>query len=392
LFQHVFDKSVGYTEPYPDYHEALVVDNKDPDGLERLKVRVPEFHGVGTGQNDTPDDLLPWAAKLRLAFRGADVRDTDQGFSESSDIESDQPQDPGPPTSYGGTGSIPSPPVWPGSASEHLCDLPSIRPDKNTIPAGLFGVPRIGTRVLVIPRRYNINSLVWFLEPADGGSLLGIPNYPFTYGYVDENGNTAYIDTQDSSLNLVQFGDAYITITGNVCLTIGGNANIHIYGNANLTVDQNVNAQVGGNFTANIVGNSDTTVGGNQTSTVMGSSTNTVAGSQNNSVAGSQTNFVGGDQTSTVGGSQTSLIGGDQTAIVGGSQDAIVGGDSNQMIGGSANQFVGGDSNIATAGNTSLLTGGDLTTLTGTTTMLSAGPTVILGNPVYVGDWSLGGL
>lgn len=288
MIQPLFDKQAGYSQHYLDWYEALVVDNHDPDGLERLKVRVLEFHGDGTGDNDTPDDILPWAAKMRMAFRGADVTEVSHA---GDDAPQDTPEDPGPPTGYGGVGNVVPNDGWP-TDSEHLFSkLPTV-PDAGSVVPGLFGVPRIGSRVFVISRRNSLNSLVWFLEPCDGGSLVGIPNRDFTYGYVDENGNVAYVDVEDNSLNLVQFGSMYITVAGDnsdLNITVAKDANVHIYGNANITIDGNANIQVGGNASINIEGNETTTVGGNATLTVSGNLHATADGDITASTAGSAT-------------------------------------------------------------------------------------------------------
>ena len=52
---------------YSDYNlivKGIVVDNNDPLNSNRVKVRIPCYHGISNSKNSISDDNLPWAQTL----------------------------------------------------------------------------------------------------------------------------------------------------------------------------------------------------------------------------------------------------------------------------------------------------------------------------------------
>jgi uncharacterized protein involved in type VI secretion and phage assembly len=108
---------------------------------------------------------------------------------------------------------------------------------------GFHGVPRIGSRVLVVFDKGDINSPVILGELIDGAGKAGVlgENYPNRYGWEDENGNYLYYDVQTKVFK-IKNENATITIQGNSDVEVETTANIKV--NAGQNIDVTAGAHV----------------------------------------------------------------------------------------------------------------------------------------------------
>ena len=130
-----------------DLYLATVVDNDDPEQFGRIRIRISSLHGSG-GEEDLrdgdgiSDGDLPWAVQFRPVARGA-------------------------------------------------------APDRSG-----YGVPRVGSTVVVMHHRGDIHSPLYLLEPYLGSHQIedALPNYPNAYGFTDERGNSLQVNPERDDL------------------------------------------------------------------------------------------------------------------------------------------------------------------------------------------------
>ena len=147
---------------------------------------------------------------------------------------------------------------------------------------------------------YGMTSGTTTTKAQNLGVLL--ENYPARYGYVDPAGNHFYTDTTEGKVvvELRHKSGTVINIndTGTVTITVVENVDMTVKGNVKLQVDGNVDESVKGNVTSNVDGNVTNTVKGNVTSTVKGNVNETVSGNVTSKISGTANLTVSGNITS----------------------------------------------------------------------------------------------
>jgi hypothetical protein len=139
----------------------------------------------------------------------------------------------------------------------------------NANNAGMFSIPKIGSRVLIQFDKGDIKSGFAFGEIADGVSKptnLHV-SYPDSYGWVDEKLNEFIIDTRTDITTIKHSSGTKIVIAANGALTVTTVAD------ATLNTTGNILATATGNITATADGNLAVTVGGTANVTSTGKAT-----------------------------------------------------------------------------------------------------------------------
>lgn len=105
---------------------------------------------------------------------------------------------------------------------------------------GYFHVPRIGTKVVCVFDKGNINSGLVIGEIVDNNSkMTGIESYPNGYGFIDEGGTyfkvvpniSAELHHKGTTVNINSSGAVTINAASNISVTINGNCNMSVSGN-----------------------------------------------------------------------------------------------------------------------------------------------------------------
>lgn len=173
---------------------GTVVENRDPSGLERVRVFVPELIGA-----EVEVEQCPWAIPVHSRVQGMSPNVGSFGVPVigSEVFVEFQQGDPAYPMYWGG----------------------------------------------VVSKRNHVD--------------LALVNYPARYGMQDARGNYLYVDTAAGDIEIFHFSGLKVRIepTGQVQIQAPSNVNINITGNATLQVGGNVDAQATGDMTFNAGGN-----------------------------------------------------------------------------------------------------------------------------------------
>lgn len=168
-----------------------VVGIEDPDKLERVQVRIPELY------DGVQDSDLPWARPKRFSIMG------------------------------------------------------------NTSASGVFGVPTLYSWVVVELDNGDPNLPKYSSAPTVMGALktLMSTNYPYRYGFGDENNNYFLVDRKTNDIILNHKSGTQITVDGNGNVSVStGSENTSISSNkVTITTqgDTDINASGSVNVTAN---------------------------------------------------------------------------------------------------------------------------------------------
>lgn len=187
---------------------GVVIDNKDPEKRERLRIRVPHLYGT-----EIPDDQVPWAVAIRHRHRGA-------------------------------------------TGNNHSLMVPIIGSKMMLLLQD--GDP------------YHPMYLGGFLTVDDLSSVL-TENYPDRYGFVDDRNNHLYVDNKTGDVEFKHFSGLTIHVTPTGTLDIDGpedllvnfvrNAKVEIGGNAEVTVAGEASVDVGGSATVSVGSSLDVSAG-----------------------------------------------------------------------------------------------------------------------------------
>lgn len=190
-----------------EFYAGIVVDNNDPDQLNRVKIRIKEIHGT---EQDIPDDNLPWAIQFR-------------------------------PTLFGGDSEL-----------------------------SLSSVPRIGSQIIVTHIRGDVYQPAYVFELHHNKNKIdqSSQNYPDSYVLKDSDENFWHVDLINDKLDIKFNGSECLYITVDRDTIIGQNDHEIIQGNKIKEVLENETNTVTGTRDTEITGNESKTVHSNQNNTI----------------------------------------------------------------------------------------------------------------------------
>lgn len=133
------------------------------------------------------------------------------------------------------------PELFEGYAANDLPWFGCVRPlfQGNSDNTGWISIPRIGSRVICVFDKGNINSGLVIGELMDSANKIesiSDPDYPECWGFRDENNtylkvntNTKLLELHHSSrtkLEIDESGNTTITVTGNITINVSGNTTL----------------------------------------------------------------------------------------------------------------------------------------------------------------------
>lgn len=140
-----------------------------------------------------------------------------------------------------------------------------------TSVVGSFGVPVVGTDVVVAFEKGDRNSPMYFgslLTSEDLIAVFGV-NYPSRYGFKDSAGNIFYVDTSTNDVHFEHASGTTLDISpsGAVTINAADNVTVNTDGNATINSDGDVSVTAGGNSSLSAGGDVSIDSGGNVTVT-----------------------------------------------------------------------------------------------------------------------------
>lgn len=145
------------------------------------------------------------------------------------------------------------PELFEGYAANDLPWFGCVRPlfQGNSNNTGWISIPRIGSRVVCVFDKGNINSGLVIGELMDSTNKIesvSDPDYPECWGFRDENNTYLKVNTNTKLLELHHSSGTKVEIdvTGNTTITVTDNCNVNIASNATINVGGNTTITSGG--------------------------------------------------------------------------------------------------------------------------------------------------
>lgn len=145
------------------------------------------------------------------------------------------------------------PELFEGYADDDLPWFGCIRPifQGNSNNTGWIAIPRVGSRVVCVFDKGNVNSGLVIGELMDSNNKIEVisdPNYPECWGFRDENNTYLKVNTQTKLMELHHSSGTKIVIdvTGNTNVTVVDNCVVDITSNATINVGGNTTLTSGG--------------------------------------------------------------------------------------------------------------------------------------------------
>lgn len=179
-----------------------VVDNKDPEKAERLRIRIPHLFGT-----EIPDTDLPWARPVKHRVQGA-------------------------------------------------------APGMQSLAVPVVGSKMIV--VLQNGDPYHPLYLGGLLTPEDVADIFK-ENYPQRYGIRDEKQNHMYVDTKTGDVDILHYSGLHIHVRPSGTVDIYGPEDLNVRFDRDVVVDvgRNMTAKIGNNLDATVGVNAKIDVGTN---------------------------------------------------------------------------------------------------------------------------------
>lgn len=205
--------------------------------------------------------------------------------------------------------------IFEGVKDEHLpWAIPeySAHVDGASATSGSFGVPKVGTKVLVYFQEgsplhpkyapYTVDEKVALKEREH--------HYPNRIVHLLQNSSMVIVDTESNEVMIRNPGNANIYILGDVNLMVNGNVSEKIKGNKTVYIEKDYVEHIKGNKTIYLEGDHKETIKGDMTHFVQGDTTDKTAGEKKT--------YVGGSLSDNVSSSRSTLTGSDDTHAAGG--------------------------------------------------------------------------
>lgn len=251
-------------------HVGTVVDNRDPKGLQRLRVSIPRLtEGI-------PIEHLPWySTKHPIGLGGART----SAFSIPE---------------VGATVTVV---FYTENIYTGIVDGILITEQNNQVNVALSNVPPD------VPADFKNYATNVKTDPSEARGYVN-RNYPESYGFIDSTGNWSRVDKKAQSMEFVHSSGSSFSIDKD------GNVTIHITGNLTLVIDKDIQQTCinnvsfnEGNLFSRTDGNNTTYVGGIRSTETIGNSTEIVDGDKIKeyngqdlaTVASTKKTFIGGD-------------------------------------------------------------------------------------------------
>lgn len=215
-----------------DYYRATVIDNQDPAGLKRVKIRIPELHG---SNQEIPDSHLPWAISFRPSFLGG-----------------------GP-------------------------DLSS------------SAVPRVGSDLIVQHVKGDIYQPVYVFELYHGTNKSEklSEDYPESYALQDSDGNYFHVNMNQDVLDILFNGSKFLEVTVDRTTTIGRDDSEIIGRNKTKIVEENETNTIKIDQTTTIENDRFIIVENNETRNVLNNQDNTIGVDRTLDIGQNDTETIG---------------------------------------------------------------------------------------------------
>lgn len=308
---------------------GVVEDRKDPEKLNRARVRVFGYHSQNTSDIATED--LPWATVMMPTTSAgiSGIHESPHGLVEGAWV-----------LGFFRDGPDAQDPVIIGTLASQFAEKPQegrgFRDPSGTYPkADYIGVPDVnvharGDSSEVVSNK--ISTVTLDVPTATGGTWSEpetpyAPEYPYNHVVETESGHITELDDTTGAERIHEYhrsgtfrevypdgtvvtrivgneysivaGDDFVNVKGNVKLTIDGDAETYIKKNWNITVDKDVNWIIKGNMTELVEGTVTETYQKSQTTTVSGDLTESINGNQSTNIGGTLTMSAGGVVTVT---------------------------------------------------------------------------------------------
>ena len=286
-------------------HIGTVMDNRDPKGLQRLKVSLPRL------TEGLPTEHLPWYSVKHPVGVGG-------GRTSAFSI---------PEIGTTVTVSFYTEDIYAG-----IVDGILITEQNNQVNAAMINVrPDLPSDF----KTYAPNM------PKGNTESNGFVNksYPDSYGYVDSTGNWTRVDKKQNSVEMVHSSGSSFNIDKD------GNVSIHITGSLTLIVDKDV---------MHTCINTATEMRGNNFTRIEGSDTKIVAQTKHTEVDADVTELVVGTKSVEINGNLRELIDGNRREEIHGHHTETVGRDKQVNVEGDFSEETKGSKVSQTTGNDTL--------------------------------------
>jgi len=305
---------------------GVVEDRKDPEKLNRARVRVFGYHSQSTSDIKTED--LPWATVMMPTTSAgtSGIHESPHGLVEGSWV-----------LGFFRDGPDAQDPVIIGTVASQFAEAPQegrgFRDPSGTYPKADYigkadvNVHARGDSSEVVSNK--ISTVTLDVPTASGATWSEpetpyAPEYPYNHVVETESGHITELDDTTGAERIHEYhrsgtfrevypdGTVVTRIVAKEYTVVAGDDFVNVKGNVKLTIDQSCDTYIKGDWNIKVDGNLNETIGLSRTTTIGQSDTESVGGSRSTTIGGGVTESFASRSTS-ISGSDSLSIGGKHT-------------------------------------------------------------------------------